>query len=247
MKELDMFYYTISKIFLFLFLFIGLTGTLLNPSPATGFHKREEEMYPIFLPIVVMPPIVEHIVLSEGKSIGYPGYVWALGYINSVVPQPLYSVSIEVKFLYYPYCDPVDPDPCGEPFELSEIVHPGFPATLPGQVNPFFWERMLTKDDAFFRQVKVLSASLKNESGKTYYPLTVLNWHRENKAVIGRVRNDSGKNLVDARVVVFSNQCYWKDATLIQTGLQPGQETDFLLDYCEEVDVVVVGQGSASP
>lgn len=252
-----MFTHRIPRIFLPLLLLIGLIGMVGNPSLATGIHAGEGEVPLLYLPIVVKPPLVDLVVTSAGDAIGYPGYVWLNGYVNSLVSKPVFSVNIKVEYLLYPYCEP--PDPC-EPYEMSEIVHPAFPATLLGQLNPFLWEFMYAKDYASVVQVKVLSASLNNDSGRTYYPLTVLSWQREDKAVIGRVRNDSGKNLGEARVVVFphrcdveefyiSNICRWREATLTNTNLRPGQETDFSLDsfYYEGDDVVALGQGSTVP
>ena len=93
--------------------------------------------------------------------------------------------------------------------------------------------------------MKIVFADLNNGSGETHYPLTVLSWQRENEAVVGRVRNDNGQTLRQARVVVLAPACAWQEASLTITELEPGQETDFRLDtfYCAEGDVSVVGQG----
>ncbi len=203
----------------------------------------EGETFPYYFPIVVKPPLAEAVVTDRGETIGYPTYWWVYGYVSSLVSTPIYSVTVGIDITYFPYCEP---NPC-EPYKKTEIVKPAFAATLPGQINPFSWSLMLGKAYATVGQVKVVSASLIGESGITYHPITVLNWRREDKAVVGRIRNDSGKNLGNVRVVIVSNQCAWQEATLTIISLQPGQETDFRLEtfYCEGDDVVVIGQGSS--
>lgn len=240
-----------------LLLLMGFILLSANPSAAAGNPPVAGGAHPLFLPIVFKPPLVEQVVTSEGDSIGYPGYVWLNGYVHSLVTKPVFSVSIEVKYLVYPYCDP--PEPC-DPFEATDIVHPAFPAILPGQLNPYVWDYMYSKDSVSVVQAKVHSASLQNDTGKTFYSLTVLNWERKNNTVAGKVRNNSGKNLGEARVVVFpefcnldeyfsSNFCQYREATLAKTGLQAGQETDFSVDnfYYAGDDLIVVGQGSTTP
>jgi hypothetical protein len=63
--------------------------------------------------------------------------------------------------------------------------------------------------------------------------------------VVGRIRNDVGKDLENLRVIVASNVCDWKEATVERNGLKSGQRADFLLEYfyCEGEDIIVVGQG----
>src|SRR4030067_1544585 len=170
-----------------------------------------EEVLLTFLPIVAKPvPPVEPIETERGEYFGYPSSWWVYGYVNSLVPAPVYSVIVGINVTYYPYCDP---DPC-EPYQTTEPVYPAFPVTLPGQKNPFAWSLLLGKASASVGQVNIVSWSLSGESGISYYPLTVVDWHREGKAVLGRVRNDSVNDLVDGRAVVFSNVCDWEEPSL---------------------------------
>ena len=216
-----------------------------RPAHALTLTPLLGETFSLFLPRVVKPPLVLPFVTYRGEAIGYPTTWWVYGYVSSPVSTPVYSVTVGIDVTYYPYCEP---DPC-DPYARTEIVNPAFPATLPGQINPFSWSLSLGKAYATVGQVKILSASLTAPGELANYPLTILNWQRQDKAVIGRARNNSAQNLVAARVVVVSDRCAWRDATLDRTSLQPDQETDFRLDflYCEGQDVVVIGQGVAGP
>ena len=79
--------------------------------------------------------------------------------------------------------------------------------------------------------------------------MSVLDWQREENAVVGNVRNDSGENLVNGRVVIASDECDWREAALTNTNLQADEETDFRLDYfsCTGEDVTVIGQANSGP
>ena len=211
-----------------------------------GTTRRDDIDEPAFisyLPFIAKSPLVELVVTSRGETIGYPAYWWVYGHVNNLVSTPVYSVTVGIEVTVYPYCEP---DPC-DPYDTTETVHPAFEATLPGQANPFSWDIALGKAFAMVGEVKIASGGLIGEGGSNYHPVTVLNWIREGNAVVGKARNDTGKSLADVRVVVFSNECAWKEAGLTNTSLQPGEETDFRLEsfYCEGEDVTVVGQGRA--
>jgi CSLREA domain-containing protein len=216
-----------------------------GPGCDIGAFEGEVPFWLLYLPVVVNPPFpIEAVVTSRGETIGYPTTWWVYGYANNPISKTVYSVTIGIDVTYYPYCDP---NPC-DPYETTEVVKTAFPATLPGQPNPFSWSLLLGKASATVGQVRIILADI-NGGGPEYYPLTVLNWHREDHAVAGRVRNDGEKDLENARVVVFSNDCGWREAALANTSLQSGQESDFNLDYfyCLGDDVNVIGQGRIIP
>jgi CSLREA domain-containing protein len=211
-----------------------------------GAYEVEVPPIYIYLPVVRKPGFhVELVVTDSGFGPGYPAVWWVYGHLNNLVSTPVYYATIGIEETFYPYCYP---DPC-DPYETTEIVYPAFPATLPGQINPFSWSVWLGKAYITVNQVRVISESLSGGEGSTYYPLTILNWWREGNAVVGSIRNDSGEALVNARVVVVSDECAWKEAALSSTDLQPGEETDFRLDYfyCTGEDVSVIGQANSGP
>jgi hypothetical protein len=218
-------------------------GMTRPEGPGCDIGAFEGQAFSSYLPFIAKSPLVELTVTSRGETIGYPTYWWVYGHVNNLASTPVYSVTVGIEVTYFPYCEP---DPC-DPYDTTEIVHPAFEVTLPGQANPFSWNIALGKAFAAVGEVKIASKDISGEGGKSYHPVRILDWYREGKAVFGRVRNDSGKNLADVRVVVFSDQCAWKGASLSSTSLQPGEEADFRLEsfYCEGEDVTVVGQGLA--
>jgi hypothetical protein len=229
-------------------------------SPETGRNSGdmdEGDLYSLYLPLVahqlqtvVEPPLLQIVITSQG-GLGPYASSWVNGYVTNPNSGPVYSAAIGVELLVFPYCGPDEPYPPGfcDPFEWTHIIYPAFPATLPGQVNPFFWSEFYGKSYADVTGVKVSSASFTNDTGKTYSTLTVLEWHLEDQAIVGKVRNDRGEDLENIRVVVFSNRCDWKEATLDRTGLKPGMKTDFRLDFffCTEEDVQVLALGTFEP
>ena len=201
----------------------------------------EGHAYVSFVPDVPKFSFVELTVTSVGSSGGYPTYYRVYGHVTPIVSLPVYSVSIGIDVTYYPEED--------TPWEATEIRYPAFPVSLPGQSNPFSWGAMLGHTSVSIDFVHLASESLTGDQSISYHVLTILDWYLEENSLLGVVRNDSGKDLENLRVVIFSDNCSWKEATLTITELLQGEETDFRLDsyYCSDEVINVVGQGSSSP
>lgn len=197
----------------------------------------------VFLPSIQISPTVAFVETARGEDLlAYPSYFWVYGYVHSLSSIPVYSVTVGIDATYFPYEDP-------EPYHTIERVHPAFPVTLPGQPNPFSFDRILGKASASFGPAHIASALPALSGESPFRPLTIVHWEQLGKLVSGVARNDSGQFLRSARVVILDPQnCSWRDAVLDVSVLEPGQETGFQLAYpCSSQDLLVVGQGIVSP
>ena len=75
----------------------------------------------------------------------YGGYTWVAGYVRNLSTTPLLSVTLEVDMTVHPFCLPLPGAPACGPYPATVQVKPALPATLPGQINPFFHKALLAK------------------------------------------------------------------------------------------------------
>jgi hypothetical protein len=244
-----------------------MTLVLLSTSGVTGLPAgeradmraaiQENGAHHLYLPLVAMqqpeevePALVELVLTDFKQPDGYPFESWLYGYAHSLVSQPVYAVALEIGLITFPACEAwEEEEECLEPFYWTDTIEPAFPATLPGQANPFSWYDFGGRDLTAIAHLAVVPERLKNDTDRTFSPLTILNWRSEGYTVTGRIRNDTGEDLEDVRVVVFADRCAWKEAAVSRRGLRPGQRADFRLErfYCTGEDLAVVAQGTFEP
>jgi hypothetical protein len=145
---------------------------------------------------------------------------------------------------------PVREDPCS-PYTRRERISPALAATLPGQVNPFYYSTMCYKSCEEIIGVDAVAASRTNPGGAVYYPLTVVSWEHAGDVLDGTIRNDSDQSLQDLSLVATDlTYCAWRPAEITDATLEPGAETTFQFDYnqtCLDNTLLIVGQGVAQP
>ena len=227
-------------------LFLGILRATNDVSPQS---EMAEETY-LYLPLMQkLPPHVEVVVTARGELIGYPTYYYVYGYVHSLVPDPLYSVILEVEVTIYPYCEPPD-EPC-DPYTEMARISPALTATLPDQVNPFSYSLLLGKASASIGDVRAVAASRTEPGGEIYYPITVVSWEHTDGTLLGNIRNDSDQSIHIMRLVVAElKKCSWREAELDDTTLKPNRRTSFQLNFsdtCLGDNLVIVGQGAAPP
>ena len=204
-------------------------------------NSHSNQQNSIYLPLVVnrYPPLVDIVKLGGFDYWGYPGTTCEYGYVTSNSPTAVYSVtlSIDVSTIY---CPPEED--CYPPSYYETIfATPSLEATLPDQLNPFSYCTMYYRYTAIFGDVKLAHASLTPMGERVIYPLTVIDYLKEgtgtDTTLIGSVRNDSGHRLEEARVMAINKNCYAKSAELDTRVLEPGDETDFIINnfYCQSM------------
>jgi hypothetical protein len=236
----------------------SLLGTLLvlcvlypvNPVDPVHSVEKSSGSYAHYLPLVSLAPLpVQAEVTARGELIGYPTYYYVYGYVNSLVSEPLYSVTVDVDVTIYPY------EPEGEsvlePYTQTISVTPALSATLPSQNNPFTYGLLLGKASASIGDVRAASASYTSPDGYRYHSLNITNWEYVDGVISGIARNESSAALSHIRVVVADlEKCRWREATPEESTLAPGQETTFqmiLPEACFGDQLIIVGQGAAAP
>jgi hypothetical protein len=230
-----------------LFAIVLLFGVLCAPSAAAPLLQPAEAFF-AYLPVAARSPLpIEFVVTTRGETVGYPTHYYVYGYVRSLIAEQVDSVVIEIDVTIYSY----DPESEGHVAQYTEAVRvsPALTATLPNQINPFAWDLYLGKASASIGEVRAVDARRTAPGGTIYRTLTVTGRHAEGTTVVGSVRNDQNHVLHDVRVVVVEPyRCAWREATLDDTTLQPGQETAFHLNlyttYCFTDDMVVLGQGA---
>jgi hypothetical protein len=221
--------------------------TPISAMPAADL-KAPAEQFSQYLPVIATPALpVEVVVTARGVIDGYPSYVWVYGYVRNLTSTPLYSVSLDIEVTWYPY----DPDGSLQPYTERAPLIPALPATLPGQINPFAYSLTLGKASAVLGEVRAISTSSSGMGGVVYYSLALASLAHDGLNLRGTLRNDSGKPLYAARVVVAEQSnttCAWVQPQLATTALQPGQALDFHIDnyyqYCHGDGVVAIGQAA---
>jgi hypothetical protein len=179
------------------------------------------------------------------NSYCYGCYNWLYGYVENIIAAPVYSVTVGVVVTVLPYCEPqIGYDDC-TPYDIVESVTPAFPVTLPGQINPFYYYGLVAKSEYRPQRIFVRSARLAGRQPAA--SLTVVEWALGEASISGQVRNDSAFTLEQARVVVVSDECRWREASLDTVTLLPGESTAFRIDplSCVSTNLAVVGQGWA--
>jgi len=230
-----------SVLAVFLSMLIGLYG------PGSGVVRKSPPSMPsdaliYYLPLIHKAPLVEIVETARGESFGYPTNYYVYGYVRSLTGQALYSVEVDLRVTIIPYM--------GTPY--TEIVHitPALTATLPDQINPFSYNLLLGKASASLGPILGATAEPWT-GGVVYYPLTITGWTYDGGTVHGIARNDSESPLSNLHVVGAElAKCSWSEATLDTQTLLPQQETNFYINFysgCVDNDLVVVGQGAASP
>jgi hypothetical protein len=213
----------ISVIFLLLSFVIPVAPAGNRPTQAPS---TPTDTFYQYLPLIDNHAIIEAVKTVQGVFEGYPSDYYFYGYVRNLTTVPLYHVIIDIEVTIWPYEGPLlDP--------YTEIVHltPAFTITLPGQVNPFFYELQLGKASASIGPIVQVSASYwAGEDG--YTPLTITGYAYEDLTVTGTVRNDSSQPLHHTRVVGYEPYlCRWREAVLGADELLPGQETSFIITY----------------
>ena len=128
-------------------------------------------------------------------------------------------------------------------------VTPALTATLPGQLNPFYFSIMTYKSSVISYSIDGITSS-PWESGDVYYSLTIASFTHEGTIFTGIVRNDSAHTLHHLRVVAFEpkGMCAWLEALVDSNSLLPAQETTFhLASACLSDNLIIVSQGADSP
>jgi hypothetical protein len=224
---------------------------LLGPLSASGpapLPAEKAEAASAYLPFVARSwTAAELVVTANDSDIGYPSYYWIYGYVRSPIDQPLYSVAVDIDVTTTSYWPPDEPPSTGTG---AIRVSPALSATLPGQVNPFSYVLTLGKASASIGEARAAAGTAIEPEGESYHPLTIVDWSHADATLSGIVRNDSGRTLRKARVVVAElAKCSWREAELATTTLQPGQETTFqrtfFYEFCLGDDLTIVGQGAA--
>ena len=202
--------------------------------------------FTLYQPLVHKAARLEIVETARGEDSGYPAYYYLYGYVRNRTAEPLYDVIVDLEVTIWPYDDPPPPP-------YTETVHliPAFTATLPGQINPFFYSLTLGKAYADIGPILGYSAN-SWAGGNRHAPLTIVSYHYEGTTLSGTARNDSSQTLHDNRVVVFEpGKCAWKATVVDALTLQPGDETSFHLDNyysaCVTEDLMVLGQGAYQP
>jgi hypothetical protein len=222
----------------------GLDGISTVSASNPSVSIVEAVIYFPFVQNPITPELARLVVTEEGYTIGYPSYEWVYGYVENLDPNQNYSITVGVEVTFYPYCDPGDPGSCEPPSTYITELATAFPVSLPGQINPFWYRVMSAKSSYSLGQVFLLSVLPANPNN---YPLQIMNWEQNESAISGVARNDTVYTLYDARVVLGTDSCHWREATLDATILHPGQETQFSgLSYCEDEALYLIGQGTAS-
>jgi hypothetical protein len=246
-----------SKILL-LILTLGFPLGNVQQRPSTIVHESVDlgELYLPFIAVTQPPPppppgiyawVVETARFSTGGGWPiptYPIYYYLYGYVESLVSAPVYSATVGIEVCSWSY---IDPTTCS-----IHAVQPAFPVTLPGQINPFghmTWEHY--KGGSYMRSLSLLDTGYLENGPDVYYPITIVQSTVEDGNVMGTARNDSNWTLYDVRVIAFGNRCGWREQTLANTTLQPGEEVTFSQVYhCEMedlMDLMLVGQGKTVP
>jgi hypothetical protein len=225
----------------------GLELDVVSPVRASILKASADDV--VYFPIVQKPsePDLANVVVTKrGSSIGYPSYEWVYGYLESLLPTQNLSITVEVDVTWYPYCDPVDPEPVCDPYTVTEVIPTAFDVTVPGQNNPFEYTLILGKAYAIPGEVRLLSVV---PASQNFQPVNTVSWIRDAGVVEGIVRNGTIYTLDDIRVVIGSDSCAWRETMLDTTLLLPGQETSFSREYpyCENEELYVVGQGIVLP
>jgi hypothetical protein len=229
---------------------VGLLCSVLCAPGAAALHPEPAGESAASFPVAAKASLpIEFAVTARGETFGYPTYYYVYGYVRSLATDPVYSVQLEVDVTFYPYTSPGEPSLSS--YTSAIPIFPALEATLPGQINPFSYSLTLGKASAAIGQVRAVAATLTSPSGATYVPLTVVDWHVEDTNVLGVVRNDHDRALHNLRVVVVEPyRCEWREATLVDTTLQPGQETAFQRNLyttlCFTDNFVIVGQGATT-
>jgi hypothetical protein len=200
-----------------------------------------------YLPFVARSWTAAEVAVTAHEVVwGYPTYHHLYGYARSPLDRPLYSVALDLDVTFWAYY------PGGIDVYTTTIrISPAMTATLPSQVNPFSYDLTLGRADAFFGEIRAAAGTTVEPAGEAYFPLHVVDWTYGNGTVSGTVRNDSGRPLHKARVVVVNlTECPWREAQLLTRTLQPGQTTNFQRTYyesCQDGDFRIIGQGAAQP
>ncbi len=214
----------------------GSLGAVASP--------RQEQPFRAYLPLTLESTPVQVVETDRGYSYDcYGCYNWVYGYVENITAAPVYSATVGVLVTVLPYCEPqIGYDDC-TPYEIVESVLPAFPMTLPGQINPFYYYGLVAKSE--YRPQRIFVRSARLSGRQQAVALTVVDWALGEASISGQVRNDSAFTLEQARVVVVSDECRWRTASLDATTLLPGERTAFRIDPfpCVSANLAVLGQG----
>jgi hypothetical protein len=217
-----------------------------SPANASMAFASGNDVAAVFFPFVQKPPepeLARLVITERGYTIGYPSYDWVYGYVENLDPAQNYSITVGIEVTFYPYCEPWDPGPCDPSTYMAEVAT-AFPVSLPGEINPFWYMAMSAKSSYSLGEVSLLSVV---PASGAHHPLQIVSWEQHETSVSGVVRNDTVHPLYNARVVLGTDSCHWREATLEDTALSPGQETPFSgVSYCEDEAPYLVGQGISS-
>jgi hypothetical protein len=197
-----------------------------DPNPPGNFY----------LPLVVKSSPVEVVTLGQVDWIGYPGSVCLYGYVTSLSTTSYYSVTLALEVRETPYCG-IEPEDCPS-YMTTHYTQPKLAGTLPGQVNPFEYCLTYSKNYFSFSGVELADFSTAPADGRVSYPLTITSLVKDGTewetTVTGTLRNDSGHDLDEIRMVGIAGLCSIKYAVVGATSLAPGEETDYSFErfYC---------------
>ena len=215
---------------------------------------------------IYYPTIVKSIpnigaVVTKRDNNALTGKHFISGYVINWSNEPFYGTMLEVDIVHDPYCDPGED--C-DPYIEQDLFHPAFITTLPGQINPFYYEIYCYEDCSIYFNVRVFDATHDPPFNTRQFPLTVVSWDFTIDrdiyddmvvTITGSIRNDTDKTLTNLKVVYFNlENCDWSEAGIYDEFLYPGRRTKFGAEqmfknfqHCLNDNFVFVGQGETMP
>lgn len=183
----------------------------------------------LYAPFIASPDKFDVVSLYNTVPCDFPNSscVFA-GYVMNLTGAPVKVVlSMGVTWLYFP---PGAVRPTVE--ETVFTTSTRFTATLPGLINPFHFRISVDSYRWWASPARLYSSS--SLSNTLYWPLAVIHMSRSGDGFQGEVRNDTGRLIRQAQVVVFDRtsplsgeSCIWLNATLVTDTLAPGATTTF--------------------
>lgn len=209
-----------------------------------------------YLPQVSQPSLFEVVITDANYSCDdthydpdclYPSYYYVRGYVRNTTDLPLYDIKLMVEETWVWG---------NEETKKLTTFSPVFPATLPGQRNPFDYTIVAGKmGTPSLGALSSAGGALAAPDDLTYAPLTSVWWARNTRGeTIGVVRNDSGRALTGLRLALIYRDNALNGACRLETAslggtLAPGASASFNAGYsaCRQGASVVVGQGAVAP
>jgi len=214
-----------------------IAAAQLNPS------KQSADVH-LYMPYVVNDPPLQIVLLSISNPQPSLGFVIS-GYVLNRTKKPFYGVQVHLMLSATTFNPP-----SSQPYGATEIMV--FPASLPGQPNPFgFQLRHASPDTVTVESAEIIQALDKSPNDPTYVALNASDWVSANSRITGTVRNETAFTVRDARVFVMisgTTDCYTAPGGfLVTTTLQPGESQPYYAIGCDPMIAFPVAQGRVSP